>query len=420
MVRSVKNIKIGLLVLAFALLAGIFSQFYIKTNTFAANTLSGNNEVINLATTDGLPANATVGLSGVSGDGNVLLVSSNATNLPNAGFSAGTGNGLYTYNIRTNTTTRVDVSASGVLPNDHINGASISENGRYVYFLSYATNLIDGTTQYPTQTYIRDLQVGTIIAVSNHYWSGLSQDIDYPMGISNDGRFVQLASRFVGVGYPNFYNNMIGDRKSGTFVWTSLGQASDGSSIDLNSGGISCDSSFAVYIKSGVVYFADLRNGTPTVTSISGGSSSSPRISCNGNYTLYTTTNRTDVTPTPPGAGTYAHLVEYNRITGERRYIDTNSAGAFDSSHSTYGYSIANTGDALVKYNSYMYLKHISDGSGTLESVGKAADGTYINISGSTLLSSDGRHVFFGTDPYNLGLAPAPSTSQIIRTKTGL
>ena len=305
-----------------------------------------------------------------------------------------------------------------MLPNDHINGAFISENGRYVYFLSYATNLIDGTTLYPTQTYIRDMQAGTIAVVGSHYWSGLNQDIDYPIGVSNDGRFVFLGTRSVGVTYPYDYNAMLGDRKSGSFAWSSLGHAS--SSVAIQSGSISCDGSFAVYEVGGSIILSDLRNGTPSSITISNSQSSSPRISCNGNYIVYNTRNRTDVTPTPPGAGTYLHAVEYNRITGERQYIDTDASGIFDSTHASSVRSVANTGDALVAYNGYAYIKHISDGSGTLESIGKAADGTYINISGSPILTSDGRYAFFGTDPYNLGLAPSPSSNQLIRTRTNL
>lgn len=410
----IKKMGIGLFSLGLIVAASILSM--VHGDTYAANTLSGSNEIISIATTDGQPVNASINLSGVSGDGNTLLVSSTATNLHNAG---GTTRGWYVYNIRTNTTVRVDISASGTLPNGNVVSPFMSENGRYVYFQSYATNLIDGTTQYPTQTYVRDLQAGTIAAISNHYWSGLTQDIDYPMGISNDGRFVLLGTRFIGVGYPNYYNAMLGDRSSGSPTWTSIGQAPSNTG-SIQSGGISCDGSFAVYEQDGSIKLADSRNGSPVTTTISSSQSNSPRISCNGNFILYSTQNRTDVSPTPPGAGAYLHSVEYNRITGERRYIDTDSSGAFDSSHSSYAYSVANTGDAIIKYNGNMYLKHISDGSGTLESVGKATNGTYVNISSNSLLTSDARYVLFTADPYDLGLASSPSANQIIRSKTNL
>lgn len=410
----IKKMGIGLFSLGLLATASILS--IVHGNTYAANTLAGNNEVISVATTDGQPANASVNLSGVSGDGNTLLVSSTATNLPNAG---GTTGGWYIYNIRTNTTVRVDISASGTLPNGNVVSPFMSDNGRYVYFQSYATNLIDGTTQYPTQTYVRDLQAGTIVAMSNHYWSGLTQDIDYPMGISNDGRFVLLGTRFIGVGYPNFYNAMLGDRSSGSPAWTSIGQTPSNTGL-IRSGSISCDGSFAVYEQDDSIKLADSRNGSPVTTTISSSQSHSPKISCNGNYILYSTQNRTDVSPTPPGAGTYRHSVEYNRLTGERKYIDTNSSGAFDSSHSSYAYSVANTGDAIIKYDGNMYLKHISDNSGTLESVGKAVDGAYVSVSSTSLLTSDARYVFFTADPYDLGLTSSPSANQIIRSKTNL
>lgn len=422
---SFKKIVVGIATITIAVVMSVLSQKYQPTH--AASTLPGSNEVISLATTDGLPTNADTkiyagGLGTViSSNANVLLVSSKATNLTNSGGSKYTAyGGLYAHNIRANTTTRVDISASGVLPDGQPGAALLSENGRYVYFLSYATNLIDGKTQYAAQTYIRDLQTGIIKAISNNYWSGLSQDQDMPLGISNDGRFAFLGTRYVGVSYPNFYNAMLGDSKTGSFTWTSTGVANSNTG-EIKGGGLSCDGSLAVYQQdNGYIYLVDSRNGTPVATLISGAQSSFPKISCNGTYITYSTFNRTDVSPTPSGAGAYIHVVLFNRITGERKYIDTDSTGAFDSSHNTAALTIADTGDATIRYNGYAYIKHLSDGSGTLEAVGKTVTGSYINTIGTGQLSSDGRFVFFHADPYDLGLALSPSSSQIIRAKTGL
>jgi hypothetical protein len=126
----------------------------------------------------------------------------------------------------------------------------------------------------------------------------------------------------------------------------------------------------------------------------------------------------------------YYHLVRYDRITGQRMYVDSNSAGVFGTTAYTYSStvnppanmfvaSVSDAGDVVLTYNGYSYLKHLSDGSGTLEPIAKTTSGSSINV-GSGTLTSDGHYIFFNADPYNLGMAPSPSSTQLIRVKTNL
>ena len=363
--RVVGSVRTAVLALSLALVASIASQAYVNINTHAANTLPGNNEVISVATTDGFSPNASLSLLGASRNGNVILFYSTATNLSGAGgLRYSTQGGIFTYDISTNTTTRMDIAASGALPDWGSKEGIISGSGRYVYFVSSSTNLIDGSTQYRNNAYIRDLQTGTITAATNEYWGDYSLYIDWPMAISNDGRFIMFASNRTDIGNDNYYNAILGDRKSGSFALTSLGQANSINYVDVNRGGMSCDGSLAAYVKSGYLYFVDSRNGTPSTSIMSGGTSAAPIISCNGEYILYATQNRTDVPSMPGGLSSYMHLVKYNRITGQRNYIDSNSSGVFNSATYTYAplatpasnsnlfdASIADTGDVVFKYN---------------------------------------------------------------------
>ncbi len=427
---SLKKIGTGLLVLVLTVSVSVLGQLYV--NTYAANTLPGNNEIVTIGgTTDSLPVNAPVTAESYSSDGNVILFYSSATNLPNAGGSGG----MYTYNIRSNTTTRVDMSTAGVVPNGGLfaagggAGARMSETGRYVTFGSWATNLIDGATQSLRMIYKRDTQAGVTTLVGAGYTGGYSDKWDRNLDVSNDGRFVLVSSRYLANGYPNNYGYALGDNTSGTYNWTSLG--TDDYYANSGVGDLSCDGAFATYKKNSQILLTDLRKGSTITLTAGGYTSVSPIISCNGRYVLYATTNRTDITPTPSGMNAYLHLVRYDRLTGERVYIDSDSVNVFSTSNLTYSptyynvqsnifnASIADTGDAIFSYNGKTYLKHLSDGSGTLESIAKTASGTYTDISNGTL-TSDGRYIFFNADPYILGLAPSPSTSQIIRTKTGL
>lgn len=430
---NLKRIGVSLLALTLAVSASMLGQLY--SSTFAANTLPGDNEVITIGgTTDGQPVNATTLAQAYSSDGNIVLFTSSATNLPDAGGSGG----LYIYNIKTDTTARVDISTNGTTPNGNLfnvgAGSSIakmSETGRYVTFGSMATNLVDGSTYNPKTIYKRDTQAGVTSMVSSGYAGALYGERDFNLGMTNDGQFTLLASQRRNNSYPYDYKIQLGEDSGGTYSWEQVGFSSGSGYNDATTGGISCDGAFATYKHQYDIILIDLRKGNVTTLTAGNATSTSPIISCNGRYVLYATTNRTDITPTPTGMDAYLHLVRYDRITGERVYVDSNSSGTFsttqlqynptyyDQQPNVFNASITDMGDVVFKYNSNTYLKHLSDESGTLESIAKTASGTYINVTNGTI-TSDGRYIFFKADPYDLGLAPSPSGIQLIRTKTGL
>lgn len=427
----------GIFAACLMVIAAFLGQIF--TSTHAANTLVGtNSQIITIATTDGLPPDNGASYAGSSSDGNVILFSSSSTNLPNAGSSV---TGWYTYNIKTNTTARVDVSTSGVAANDNpytTNGvpARISETGRYVTFISKATNLIDGTTGLSNYYTIvkRDMQANITTLLSSREISGYPANYDRNLAVSNDGRFVLLASRYLAGSYPYYYTTALGDEATGTYGWTSLGYGNvieGGSGSDNTRASMSCDGSFVVNNLSNQVNLIDMRRGTKIVVDYTGSNSGSPLISCNGRYVLYATTNRTKITPTPSGMNTGLHLARYDRISGERMYIDSNSSGVFSNgfawnssnepAENVFNASISDLGDVVFKFGNggNMFLKHLSDGSGTLESIALTTSGTYINSTNGEI-TRNGNYIFFSMDPYNLGLTSSPSSSQIIRVKTNL
>lgn len=420
---KIKHLILGFLTLGVIFIASLLSQN--ATHTEAMSTLTADNQIISVATTDGLAA--AVSPTTVSADGNVMLFMSNAMNLPNAGgTNYSVNSGLYTYNIKTNTTTRIDTSAAGVSANNQITSSVMSANGRYILFTSLATNLIDGSTLYPGGTYIRDLQSGTVTIVENHYYE---YNFDWSLGISNDGRFVLLGSRYILMTANKPYNLVYGDRQSGSFVWRKIDEGFDVTSTYFNAGNLSCEGSIIAYSKGQDSIAKDLRNNTTTGTTLGLLPGVSPIVSCDGNYILYATANRTQISPTPAGMSAYVHLVEYNRMTGIKSYIDSNDSGVFDNNHWTnltgssiniFNASVANTGDVVLKYNGNYYIKHLSDGSGTLEPVAKTLSGSYINVSTWARITADGRYVFFTADPYDLGLVSSPAGIQIIRARTNL
>jgi Tol biopolymer transport system component len=100
----------------------------------------------------------------ISTDGRYVTFYSAAANLV-----AGDTNGMFDIFMRdrqTGTTTLVSRDSTGVEGDGDSQYPSISADGRYVAFQSYATNLVAGDTNGKTDIFVRDRQTGTTTRVS--------------------------------------------------------------------------------------------------------------------------------------------------------------------------------------------------------------------------------------------------------------
>jgi Tol biopolymer transport system component len=127
----------------------------------------------------------------LSADGRYVAYSSYATNLV-PGDSNGSVDAFLT-DLRTGATTRIDVSATGTQPADGGNQPRLSADGRYVAFDSYSSDLIPGVAG--EQVYLRDLAAGstTLVSVARD-GSGPGDEGSYSPSISADGRYVAFSS----------------------------------------------------------------------------------------------------------------------------------------------------------------------------------------------------------------------------------
>ncbi len=149
------------------------------------------NERVSVDTTGGDPDGWSGGAS-ISADGRYVAFHSDASDLV-----AGDGNGLQDIFVRdrqTNTTTRVSVDTTGGDPDNQSQNPSISADGRYVAFESEATDLVAGDGNLTWDVFVRDLQTNTTERASVDTAGG---DSDGPSGnpsISADGRYVAFDS----------------------------------------------------------------------------------------------------------------------------------------------------------------------------------------------------------------------------------
>jgi len=132
----------------------------------------------------------------ISADGRYVAFESEASNLV-AGDTNGGGD-VFVHDRQTGATTRVSVSSSGEQANDSSGAAAISGDGRYVAFYSYASNLVAGDTNGMIDTFVHDRQTGTTTRVSvdssGAEANGNSDDNYFAVSISGDGRFVAFMS----------------------------------------------------------------------------------------------------------------------------------------------------------------------------------------------------------------------------------
>lgn len=133
-----------------------------------------------------------------SSDGRFIAFHSAASNL----VPGDTNNkqDIFVFDRKMKMMQRVSIASNGEQANDYSLRPSISGDGRYVAFMSYAKNLVDHDHNHQLDVYIHDRQEKTtkLVSVSTEGMAGNTKSMN-PV-ISSDGRFVAFES---------FANNLI-------------------------------------------------------------------------------------------------------------------------------------------------------------------------------------------------------------------
>ncbi len=319
-------------------------------------------------------------------------------------FVAGDTNNAYdifVFERQTCAVTRVSVAADGTEANGDSTYSSISGNGRYVSFLSDATNLVSGDTNGRPDIFVKDRQTGAITRIQIN--EPIGDIISSVPSMSSDGRYVayeryrpESSSYFSGIALYDLQTNVQKDiangvapsiSSNGLYIaftsleaitaddtnnqWDNYLYSSQTNTIervsvsaqfltnDGASGGASV-SSFGRYVAfesratnlvSGDtnnfsdIFLRDRQTGQTTRISVSSsgqqgnGNSSSPRISNDGRYIIFTSdannlvsgdTNFTDifvrdtqrgVTYRIPGSGVGNGSSDHPAISGDGNYV---------------------------------------------------------------------------------------------------
>jgi Tol biopolymer transport system component len=142
----------------------------------------------------GVEGNSDSSIPSISSDGRYVAFLSNANNLVIGDTNL--ADDIFVYDNLTGITSRVSVSSSGTQGNDDAGeyDLAISANGRYVAFYSYASNLVNGDTNDVRDVFVHDLMTGITTRVSVDSIGNQGNNISYYPSISADGRYVAFNS----------------------------------------------------------------------------------------------------------------------------------------------------------------------------------------------------------------------------------
>lgn len=128
----------------------------------------------------------------LSGDGRFVAFSSLASNLVTGDYNGALD--IFVYDRQAGTTERVNLNSNGEVANDDCYQTRISADGRYVLFLSSASNLVAQDRNESTDAFVRDRSGATTVCASLSLWNYVGNAGAQRAALSPDGRFVALTS----------------------------------------------------------------------------------------------------------------------------------------------------------------------------------------------------------------------------------
>lgn len=347
------------------------------------------------------------------------------------------GSSAYVHDRQTGITEMVSLSSQGTPANGISIIPSISADGRYVAFLSYATNLVSGDTNALPDVFVRDRQTGVTERVNVSTSGAQDNGGAGSVSISADGRYV--AFHTYGSNLVPGDTNGPGDASRDVFVHDRVTGATERVSVSSagtqgNNGStdpaISADgryvafTSYASNLVSGDtngaadVFVHDRQTNSTERVSVSGtggqgnGTSYSPSMSADGQFIVFLSTASNLV---PGDTNGYWDVFVHDRQTGTTERVNVSSSGGQANNSSFRRPSISGDGRYVVfdswatnlvdrDANAYIADIFLHDRqTGTTELVSVSSGGEQGNgNSYSPSISTDGNSIVFSSWSTNL------------------
>jgi hypothetical protein len=371
----------------------------------------------------------------LSADGRFVAFSSEASDL--AANDTNDNFDVFVRDLKTGTTTLASVNSAGT---DSGNGFSfkpvLSADGRFVAFISGASNLVANATSHAFNVFVRDLKTGTTTLASVNSagtTSGNSSLEGYEL--SADGRFLVFssnASDLVANDTNDTFDVFVRDLKAGTTKLLSVNSTGmstgNGSSF---SPVLSADGRFVAFESTANdlvandtndasdIFVRDIKTGTTTLASVNSagtasgdGFSALTVLSANGRFVAFDG-NANDLVANDTN-DTFDVFVR-DLKTGITKLLSVNSAGAA-SGNGFSGPQVLSADGRFVAFESLasdlvendtndandVFVRDLKTGTTTLASVNSAGTATGNGFSFNPVLSANGRFVAFVSNANDL------------------
>ena len=302
---TVLGLSVAGLILSIVMTGAVAGAFAGQTTRVSVNS-------------DGVPANMTASSGVLSADGRYVVFWSSATNLIAGVFTSGTH--VYRHDRATGATVMVSLNTGGSPANNVSRDPSVSADGRYVAFSSFATDIVAGGTNGVMQVFVRDMQAGATLLVSASA-TGVQGDLSSGLSglggareVSNDGRYVaftSFATNLVASSNNGVQQVYVKDMTTGAVVRASANDAGDAGDRSSQTPSLSGDGRFVAFRSESTnfsplsttgiiaqVFVRDLGAGVTTLESPGGASamrpSTVPVLSFDGRYMAFVSEARLD------------------------------------------------------------------------------------------------------------------------------
>jgi Tol biopolymer transport system component len=373
--------------------------------------------------------------SQISPDGRFVLFSSSANNLT-GGDNSQFGLDVFLRDRASNTTALVSVNFSGTGGgNGNSIASQVSTNGQYVVFQSDASDLLPGDTNGASDIFVRDLQASSNILVSVAADGGWANGASTDPAMTPDGRyvaFVSAATNLVANDTNGISDVFVRDLLSGSTLLVSAGAT--GAVATFSAPVITPDGRYVAYFSTanglapgvpassqGEVYVCDLisnvtiwastnaANVVSNVLHLNNAPSYHPSISDDGRFISFKTGWANGVT-SPGGSGIPKVIIfQFDSSNRTAAIISTNGFPAWQQADDVYGPEMSPDGRFVVfvatNRSSTCLTVQLWDAlAGTNLDVSLAADGSFPtnSLSDTPAVSPDGRYIVYLSNATNL------------------
>ncbi len=375
----------------------------------------------------------------ISGDGRYVAFESSASTLVNSDTNDITD--IFVFDRQAGQTSRVSVDSAGSEGDSGSTAAAISSDGRYVAFRSNATNLVAADANNAGDIFVHDRQTGQTTRVSVSSSGAEAQGASNDPAISADGRyiaFVSDATNLVAGDTGGYRNVFLHDRQTGQTTRVSVGSGATTVDGDSDSPAISGDGSTIAFRSDATnllgagsdsnsasdIFLYNRQIGQISRVSVTSGgaqaegASTSPAISADGRSIVFASTAGNLTTTSTSG---FRNIYLRDRQTGQTIWVsqaidgsapnddsdtptisgDGSSIAFLSSANNLVGYDAKATQDVFLFDRQYNTLSCLS-----VSAQGGAAD----SFAASPAISADGHFTAF--ESYAGNLLPNPIDTQ--------